>query len=127
MAKTSRKWTLFYTRNSWERRRTEIGMQQFDSELDMLFWIGKNPQVVRSGINLNYIVTPDGTVTQRPNDLYERIDVLRKEQIEAEQQAVKQEERTERDRRIAIAKGAAKARQTRKENARLKEAQCQQT
>lgn len=119
MAKSS-KWYLFYIVHEAYRNRDEIRAREFDTELDMLVFWSKNPRT--KSTNMQHVVSPDG-LTKVPNDLYERIDVLRREQMEKEKQVVEKEERTERDKRVARAHGAAKARQTRKEKQR-QEAQC---
>lgn len=80
MSKAS-KWYLFYLFYSWQRQKNEIIAKEFDNELDMLVWASKNPHGV--GYNTHHVVGSDG-LTAIPNDLYERIDVLRRELIEKE-------------------------------------------
>ena len=87
MSKAS-KWYLFYLLTSWHRQRQEIMVREFETELDMLVWASKNP--INKSVNLHHVISPDG-LTKIPNDLYERIDVLKRELVEKE---TKQEETT---------------------------------
>jgi hypothetical protein len=115
------KWYLFYIAyDSW-RNRNEIRAREFDTELDMLIFWSKNPRT--KSVNMHHVVSPDG-LTKVPNDLYERIDVLKRELVEKEKKVEKQEELSERDKRVKIAARSYKTRQTRK--AKQQEAQCTQ-
>jgi len=86
MART--KWYLFYLRFTYERQRQEIDVKEFNSELDMLLWAGESQ--IPKGHNLNHIVGPDG-LSKMPSELYERIDILRRQQSEEEKEAEKEE------------------------------------
>ena len=114
------KWYLFYIlHNAW-RDRDEIMAREFDSELDMLIFWSKNPRT--KSVNMHHVVSPAG-LTKVPNDLYERIDVLKREMVEAETKVEKKEELTERDKRLKQAKTAWKRRQTKTQK---QEAECTQ-
>jgi len=115
MAKTSQKWTLFYVRNSWERHRAEIGVQQFDSELDMLVYAWKNPLAIKRSVNLNHVLSPDGELGKVPNDLHERMDVLRKELIEKEQRQAEEEKARAHGKKVATAKKEYRQRKAREQ------------
>jgi hypothetical protein len=115
------KWYLFYVvHDSW-RDRDEIRAREFDTELDMLIFWSKNPRT--KSVNMHHVVSPDG-LTKVPNDLYERIEVLKRELVEKEKKVEKEVELSERDKRVKVARANWKARQTRK--AKQQEAQCTQ-
>ena len=112
------KWVILWLQNCWQRQRNEIFVKEFDSELDMLVWASKN--AIPKGHRLHHVACPQG-MSKLPNDLYERIDALRHELVEKEHEVEKQEELSERDKRVKIAERTNKARKTRQER---QEAQC---
>jgi hypothetical protein len=82
MSKRNKWWILYlrvYARHGIAEAK--IIDKEFDSELDMLVWAGKNQ--IPKGQGWHFVVSPDG-LTRLPNDLYERVDVLKREQVHQE-------------------------------------------
>jgi len=105
-------WFLFYVRarDMWGVTKMEITAKEFTNELDMLVWASK--MRTPKGTKQNYVVGPDG-MASLPHDLYERIEVLRKQ--EAEKEAKLREKEEQRQRRIDNLKKAREAKRQKKE------------